>query len=92
MVEDYDHEYEDGVYSEWKSENLKELQNDFCDDNKQEFNVFLEEQVIDDTYDIEYWVNAYCEDNDDFQDYCKDEFNDYMDVFETQRSLWNDRR
>lgn len=63
-------------YIEWKNNNIKELLNDFIDDNKKEFADFLNENIVDETYDMDYYIEIFCkeENEDDFYYFCKDRY------------------
>jgi hypothetical protein len=83
-------EYQESVYDEWLSENIKDIQESFIKDNIVEFNNFLEQVIIDETYNIDYWKEVFCreENEEEFYDLCKQEYKDYSDLLQTESSLF----
>jgi hypothetical protein len=75
-------EQSDGFYQSWLSDNIEDLKEEFIKDNIAEFNNFLEQEIIDDERDIEYWKDTFCkeENDEDFDNYCRDEFRLYEEV------------
>lgn len=80
----------DGEYSEWFSDNKKELINEFVEDNQEDFDKFIEEKRASlEQDDLDYWKLLFCEEEmtDEFSDFCEDDFKDSMDILETENSL-----
>lgn len=82
-------ETQEGIKQSWVRDNIKELMSEFLEDNVAEFNIFLENNIIDDVYDIEYWSDVFCkeEQEEKFYEYCEEQFNNYCDIEKTNRSL-----
>lgn len=89
MNEEYDDEYnEDDGFHIWKHENTKELREDFIKEHQKEFDEMLSNNIIDDTFDIDYWKESFCEEMEqEFYDYCEDSYNNYCDIVETENSI-----
>jgi len=87
-IYEWNNETQSGIKDEWVSENLKELMGEFIEDNTPEFNNFLENEIIDDERNIEYWTEVFCkeEKEDEFNDFCNDRFKDNDDIEKTNRS------
>jgi hypothetical protein len=82
-------ETQDGVKTEWIRENIKDLMNEFVEDNQAEFNEMLDNQVIDEERPLDYWKEIFCKEEmeQDFRDFVDDSFKDSQDIQETERSL-----
>lgn len=79
----------EGIKDEWKRENIKDLMNEFVEDNQAEFNIFLENCFIDEERDLNYWIEIFCkeEQEEEFNNYVEDSFKDSCDIEETRKSL-----
>jgi hypothetical protein len=97
MEKQYDREqdYEDdsrdeGLY-EFISDNEKDLYDEFIKAHKGEFDEMLKEEIIDEERDMDYWREVFCKEEmeQEFRDYCEDEYNNLLDVEETDRSYRN---
>lgn len=75
-------EVEDGYYSDWLSDNIKDLKEEFIKDNKAEFDEMLKQEIIDEDRDMDYWKDVFCKEEmeEEFLDYCKEEYNVYRDI------------
>lgn len=76
-------ETNEGMKHEWFSDNIKELMNDFIEDNKNEFNDFLKNELIDDIRDLKYWIEVFCREvkEEEFNDFVNEEFGRWRDEF-----------
>ena len=84
--------FEEEVKEEFINENIDSLINDFIKVIENEFNEFLDNCIIDEDRDLEYWKEIFCKEEreEEFNDFCNDCFNEYQDEIETRRSLIND--
>jgi bifunctional DNase/RNase len=71
-----------GMKDTWANENHKNLMYEFLDDNAEEFNIFLEDVIIDEERDVEYWTEVFCKEEmaEEFNDFVDCSYNEYEDV------------
>ena len=85
---------EDEGYHEWYNNNEKELMSDFVDDNPDEWEEFLEmKRATLEQDDFDYWKVLFCKEEmeEDFQNYCEDEYGNCKDIIQTDNAIWNAR-
>jgi hypothetical protein len=81
---------EDDWYVDWYQDNEKDLMEAFVDDNPDEWIEFLDmKRATLEQDDLDYWKVLFCKEEmeQDFLDYCQDEYSNYRDLLETEARL-----
>lgn len=89
--QDYnDNKDDEGLY-DFISDNKNDLYDDFIKAHKVEFDEMLKQEIIDEDRDMDYWREVFCKEEmeQDFIDYCEDEYNSYIDKIQTDNSYKN---
>jgi len=86
--QEQDYDYERTDKDEWISDNLNDLMAEFIKAHNSEYIELLDEVIIDETYDLEYWNEVFCKEEmeQDFLDYCDEEYGNWRDREDTDRS------
>lgn len=81
---------EDDWYSSWYEDNEKDLMEAFVDDNPDEWIEFLDmKRATLEQDDFDYWKVLFCKEEmeQDFYNYCQDEYSNHRDILETEARL-----
>ena len=63
------------VKSMWITEHNQELREGFVSENLNEFNEFMQEEIVDEDRTFDYWKMQFCEENEeDFNEFCERAF------------------
>jgi hypothetical protein len=88
-MKDYENDDYESAYCDWYSEHSDDLIEEFIKDHPAEFTEMLDNVIIDETYDMDYWKDVFCKEEmeQDFYDYCNEAFHDADDA---RQSDWDD--
>jgi len=77
---------------EFIDEHKEDLKDEFIEKNKNDFDEFIKNCILDEDRDIFYWKEIFCneENEEEFLNYINDSFGDYLDEIKTRNSLIRD--
>ena len=81
----------DNPLMDFISEHKEDLYDEFIKSHESEFKEMLKQEIIDEERDLNYWKDIFCKEEmeEDFNNYCEQEYNNLLDVIQTDNSYRN---